>query len=174
MKYLEQFRDLSWNIDKPMSAIKKWNRDTSEHESAKDVLKQKVNIKKGDRIVILRYDQDGKEIPVLTELVRGKTVESVMKSLHRGLNRYLKSGNRGYGNTGKGEYYFEKNQKYPFPEKNEVVYHKISGYFDTNNRLDVVIKFEKGTLKPYELYGDHKYFEGFRRKGNLLYFVVGS
>lgn len=166
------FRDIQWNIEDPLSKVKKYGKD-GKLISAKDLLNVKVPVKKGDRLVILRYSVNKKEVPVLTVPIRGNTVRSVLKTLYDGLHKNIGAGNRGIKGT-KRDYYFEPSQKYPFPSKNEVVYLKIAGYFDSFNRTKYVEKYEKGRLKPVELYGDHNNFEGIRRKGKYLYFLAGS
>jgi hypothetical protein len=172
------FEKINWSIYEPVSSAKMFDDETQDLTSAKSLMTQKVPIKKGDRIVILTHctskcRKTSKEEAVLSEPLRGSTVKDVLNCLHKGLHKNLKPGNRGHSGI-RGDYYFEKDQKYPFPKKNEVVYDKISGYFDSSARLRLIKKYEAGLLKPHELYGDHRYFEGINRKGKLLYFSVGS
>lgn len=112
---------------------------------------------------------------MLTVPVQGTTIGAVMKSLYKGLHTSIKSGNRGFNGTKKGDYYFEPTkQKYPFPSKNEVVYDKISGFFDSSIRESLIKQYEHGTLKPYDLYGDHIAFSGLQRKGKYLFMILSS
>jgi len=173
------FKNLHWYTHQPISSIRKYDSENDKLVSAKDILDKKVPIKPGDRIVILRHcpancNKKTKELPVLTEPIRGNTIRAVMNALERGLRRPLKSGNRGRSNTKKGDYYFEPSQKYDFPPKNKVVYDKISNYVDSHTRLELIKKYESGNLKPYELYGDYAFFEGIYRRGKYLYFSVAS
>ena len=174
------FSLLSWNISRPLSTMRVYSKQDKKI-SVKDVLEKKLPIKSGDRVVILRYcpqscSKKSKELPVLTMPIRGTTVGAVMKALDKGLKRPLKPGDRGKGGKPKvGSFFFEPSrQKHPFPEKNEVVYSKISGYFDSSARSKLVKKYEGGRLKPYELYGDHLHFEVMERRGKYWYFYTGS
>lgn len=174
---LKAFDDLSWNIYQPLSSIRVFDRENNKLVPiTKDIMETKVPIKPGDRIVIIRfrtsYDKKCKEIPVLTEPIRGNTVKAIMKALERGLHKPITSGKRGLRNS----FYFEpsRQKNCSFPTKNEVVYSKIARYIDSHTRLKLIKKYENGTLKPFELYGDYRYFEGIKRKGNYLYFGVGS
>lgn len=173
------FDKLTWNIYQPLSNVKIFKSGSDELLPTREFLSRKVPVKKGDRVVILTHSCGGrnsKMMPVLTEPVRGSTVRDVLHALHKGLNKKLVSGNRGRNGSKRGDYYFHKDQSRGsgFPTKNIVVYSKISSFFDRNLRIRLINKYESGQLKPYELYGDHRYFEGIKRKGKLLYFAVGS
>lgn len=178
---LEILNYLSWSIYDPITEITKWDNESEEHVSAEDILDMKISIESGDKAVILvntcwpSCSENPNIFPVLTEPITGNTVRDVMKAFERGLHRPLLPGNRGRCDSIRGDYYFEPSeQKRPFPEKNNIVYAEISKYADSYERLELVKKYEEGKLKPYELYGDHRYFEGVVRKGKYLHFCTGS
>lgn len=159
-----------WRINTPMSQAGHYDDNNNFTPLDKEVLDKKIAIRKDDRVVILSHRDGDKRYPALTEPIKGDTIKALLKAIEKGMNRTIEAGDR----SKKSPYYFEKSQKYPFPEKNIIVYQKISGYFDSSNRLKYVKKFENGTLKPHELYGDHIYFEGVQRSGKYLYLVLGS
>lgn len=172
---LSAFQNLNWRMDEPLNKIRVFSKKNGQAISIKDILKKKVAVNPGDRIVILWHcrcscgkNNTNKEYPVLSEPIRGKTVGSVMRSLERGVNRPLSPGSRTNG------FYFERRQKYPTPTKSEVIYSRIANYIHPEARLNLTKKYESGKLKPAELYGDHIYFEGITKKGKFLYVHIGS
>ena len=98
------------------------------------------------------------------------SVRTYLETLDRGLERYLKPGDR----SRKYEYYFNSDRKKY--DKNGIVYDMISGFVDTEERLNRIHKYEEGRLRPVDLLGDHIYFEGASRDGdtNIIEYFVGS
>lgn len=175
----DAFNQISWNLYKPLSTVKRFDSKTEKLVDPKDILKLSAPIKKGDKVAIIVYNpasfinypyikknKCNEEIAVLTEPILGKSiVKNVLKALERGLNRPIKPGDR------KKNYDYSLDDKY---NKNLIIYSKIGMFFDANMRMKLIKKYESGKLKPYELLGDHRYFEGMEKKGNILYFYTGS
>ena len=142
--------------------------------------------KAGDRICILRHEWSDNPThnAVLTEPILGKpTVLNFLKTLERGLNRNIGSADRKTSRGRKVKYWFDytrmfnligKRMRLKVPTRNEIVYVKISYYFDKELRMKLVQKYENGKLKPHELYGDSIFFEGMTKKGNIWFFNTGS
>lgn len=97
-----------------------------------------LNIKlRGKRIVLL-YNSG---TPILTTPFVGNTFSQWMKCLYEGVNKTI--------------IVEELNRT-----EIELVYQRISGWFDSKIRLDLVKKLESNKLKIKELLGHHVYFEG--------------
>ncbi len=174
----EVFNHISWNLYKPLSTAGRYDYQLDKLVSSSDIMKLRVPVKKGDRVAIIYYTpcccsgKKGNEtITVLSEPILGKpTVGNVLKTLERGLRQTIKPASR--RRFGKGfTQYFDKDGKYP---KDNIIYSKIANYFDTNVRISLIKRYEEGRLYPFELLGDHRYFEGMKKYGNIIKFYTGS
>ncbi len=99
-------------------------------------------------------------------------MKNVLLALEYGLNTPISPGDRKRSKNKNKQYsYTLDNDKY---NKNTIIYSMISLYFDTDDRMQLIKKYEEGKLKPYELLGDHRYFEGIHKERGMLMFSVGS
>jgi hypothetical protein len=129
------------------------NYDGPDKEKTKLIMNKKVPIKKGDQIVIL-YDNSK---PIITKEWNGgeTTIKNVLYFIEKALNENINNNNN---------------------DLITAVYKRISSWFCSKLRLELVEKFEKGKLKPKDLLGDHRYFEGMKRRGSskFIEYSVGS
>ena len=96
-----------------------------------------LNIKlRGKRIVLLYSSRK----PILTTPFIGNTFGQWMECLYQGLNKTLIVNDLSR-------------------EEVEAIYGCFGSWFHTEDRLKLAKKFEANKLKPYELLGNHIYFE---------------
>ena len=121
-----------------------------------EILQFKLPIKKDDKLIIIKtIDEDRELIPLIEVNIKGEpTFENLCKILEKELNKYIKVDNNMV----------------------EYFYKKIANFRFSKDRLELVKKYESGKLKPIDLLGDHKFFEGFERlgKSNYIIYNVGS
>lgn len=111
-------------------------------EKTKVIMNKKVPIKRGDEITVLYVDHE----PYLVTKWNKKdgTLKEVLEHLYEALDTPLE----------------------PNWEETKGIYMRISNWFKSEARLELVKKYENGTLKPKELLGEHRYFEGMGREGS--------
>lgn len=148
-----------------------------------EFLDQDLPLRAGDVAAILT--KNGTPVP-LTEPIRGRTVRAYLEALERGLQKPLKPGDRGRGPAGAHEddeysYTFSGSQPNDagpetLNDKNAYVYGEIAKFRDSTQRLRLATKYETGTLCPYHLLGDSRFFEGAERWGttNVIVYHAGS
>ena len=113
-----------------------------DHEKTKVIMNKKVPIKRGDKIAVLYVNHE----PYLVTKWNKKdgTLKEVLEHLYDALDTPLE----------------------PNWEETKGIYERISNWFKSEDRLELVRKYENGELKPKELLGDHLYFEGMGREGS--------
>jgi hypothetical protein len=97
-----------------------------------------IKLRTNNEIVLL---YDGGE-PILKTPFIGNTFGDWMMSLYNGLNKPI---------IVNDEFNYHDTEK---------IYKRIGGFFDKNDRLKYVKKFESNKLKPADLLGNHYFFEG--------------
>jgi hypothetical protein len=176
MSWTEIFRQINWNLTEPLSTAK---INGTGNLSINEIMNTEIPIKKGDKIQILRKCCDNcskkcKCITILSEPIVGKkTAKNILKALERGLNKNIIPGDRRRNNKNDKKKYSQYKLENNI-EKNSTIYHFIGQWFDTSARIHFVGLYEKGELKPRDLLGDHRYFEGISKKGDIFIYHTGS
>jgi hypothetical protein len=127
---------VSWTLlTNPVDAIMYENKN---YDDELPISQEILNIKlRGKRIALLYSHGE----PLLTTPFIGNTFGQWMECLYQGLNKtfIVKDLSR---------------------EEIEAIYGCFGCWFYTEDRLKLVKKFETNKLKPYELLGNHIFFEG--------------
>jgi signal peptidase I len=147
-------QEINWVMNRPASTAHVYcpDSDREDRQKAEKILNKRVPIKKGDEIVIFSDDNNNN---LLCFKWKGKNDDlfgNVLNKIYRFLSTPIVPENPGW------------------------VYYKIGRFLRGERRLELVNKFENGTLTPKELMGDHIYFEGMKRAGRskLIYISRGS
>ena len=149
-------KNVVWTIhDHPDNAYifqtigKKKNYDVEEPVPA-NILN--IKLRTNNEIVLL---YDSRE-PILKTPFIGNTFGEWMMCLYNGLNKPIVVDELGYHDT-------------------ETIYKRIGGFFNKNDRLKYVKKFESNKLKPADLLGNHYFFEGnLKLEKKVWYYGIGS
>lgn len=149
-------KDVVWTIhDHPDNAYVFQKIDKKKNYNVEEPVPNNIlNIKlRTNNEIVLLYD--GGE-PILKTPFIGNTFGEWMMSLYNGLNKKIIVDELGYHDT-------------------EKIYKRIGGFFDKNDRLKYVKKFESNNLKPADLLGNHYFFEGnLKLKKKLWTYGLGS
>jgi len=139
---------ISWSITKPISSACVYDEEDNPKPISKEIFNTEIGIRKGDKLVILEYNDE----PILTEIIRGKTLKNLFMTMEKGMAKILQ-------NT---------------TDNAAIVYPRIAQFLKPLHRLQLSKKFEENKLCVKDLAGDHIYYEGCSRKGKLWYFSLGS
>jgi len=138
----------------------------------KEILDEKLNVGKNDRVVIFYYKWNEYDYIYSLPLTDAVTVRDVLKIMNKGLNLKLKSNNFKSFN----EAYWNKTLKKKYvsvPSSTTVVYWLISRWLRSSDRISLVNKFEEGNLTLRELFVD-RYLESISKKGKIWHLGIGS
>lgn len=164
------FQYIYWQLDQPLSTAVRYDGDLKKLVDIENIMNIKVPIKNGDKIAILYYDPSycinnnkyGNTI-ILSEKFKGKpTVENVLKTLEKGLNKKITPYNKSNVNFDNNIYI-----------KNSIIYSLISRFPLKNDRLNLINKYENGELKPCDLLYHDKYLSDIGKK-DIYYRDMGS
>ncbi len=112
---------------------------------------EKLKFKGSKLLVILRTDK-----PVITKKIQTTSSAQILKIYEKEINKKIKA---------------DRSKSCKFVEN---IYYAIGRFLHKNDRKCLVDKFEKGTLKVKELFGDHIYFEGFVIEKDVIFVGFGS
>lgn len=172
---LQEFKNITWDISTPLpEKIMEWSPTEKKLVPIDPIKLQKPVLPSTNYQVVILWDSTPNSrncIPVVAEPVVGTTVYDVLKTIDKGMRKSIKPVNR---QTPVEDEYFSKVHKKLGISKNTWIYRSISNYIDANKRIRRIKNYERGILKPYELLGDHVFFEGIMKKGKKLLIHLGS
>jgi hypothetical protein len=123
--------------------------ETYDPIETKKVMNQEIPINKGDEIVVL-YD-DSKPVLVTKYKKSDRKLKSVLAHLYKVLDTEMEIDN----------------------DIAEVVYSRISGFYRSEMRLELINKYEAGKLKPKDLLGDHVFSKDFKEMERKNLLIIG-
>lgn len=141
---------INWRITDPITKINMGYKNDKEIPIPNDILDYKLNITKGDKVVLVYYDTE----PVITFPISGKTVKDLFMSIEKGMKTIIK-------NT----------------ENTEIIYKIVSKFIHPKKRFELIKLYETNKLTPYKLVRDnYDFYEGNlkRNRNGIWTYGVGN
>ena len=141
---------INWRTTAPITTMNIGYENDKPIPVPKEVLSYKLNIKKGDRVVLVYYNSQ----PAITCQVMGKTILDLFKSINSGMKSKISPNNT----------------------DQQVVYGIIGNFIKSSDRLRLIKLYETNKLTPYDLVIDnYDFYEGNLKKTNGIWtYAVGS
>lgn len=141
--------NIQWRTTDPISTMNiGYDDDDKRIPVPKELLEQKLKIKKNDRVVLV-YNRS---VPIITAPIIGSTVKDLFKSINKGMHKIIQHDNV------------------------ENIYSLISRYVP-KKRFELITLFEQHKLTPYHLVrNNYDFYEGNLRRNNsgIWTYAVGS